>query len=186
MLDRAETVPLVLVERSTPFGQLVVLISPEDGVVRASGFGHSRTIGASLAPDYFARGWREGTADSVSTAITRWLEGDAEALASVAAVQAGSEFTQRVWAATRAIPGGETATYGELAAAAGNPRAARAVGRACATNALAPFVPCHRVVSATGLGNYGYGVDVKAAMLALEGAPVQGARPGRQRIAGMR
>lgn len=72
--------------------------------------------------------------------------------------------------ALRAIPRGEVVTYGELAALAGRPGAARAAGTFCARNHLAVFVPCHRVVSAGGIGGYGdLGVDYKRRMLALEG-----------------
>jgi methylated-DNA-[protein]-cysteine S-methyltransferase len=70
----------------------------------------------------------------------------------------------------RAIPRGEIVSYGELAALAGRPRAARAAGAFCAANRFAFIVPCHRVVSATGIGGYGdAGVDVKRRLLALEG-----------------
>jgi len=71
--------------------------------------------------------------------------------------------------ALRAVPRGEVVTYGELAALAGRPGAARAAGTFCARNRLGPFVPCHRVVSATGIGGYGsLGVDYKRRLLALE------------------
>jgi methylated-DNA-[protein]-cysteine S-methyltransferase len=71
--------------------------------------------------------------------------------------------------ALRAVPRGEVVTYGELAAMAGRPGAARAAGTFCARNRLGPFVPCHRVVSATGLGGYGsLGLDYKRRLLALE------------------
>jgi methylated-DNA-[protein]-cysteine S-methyltransferase len=69
----------------------------------------------------------------------------------------------------RAVPRGEVITYGELAALAGHPGAARAAGTFCARNRLAPFVPCHRVVGADGLGGYGsLGPDYKRRLLALE------------------
>jgi methylated-DNA-[protein]-cysteine S-methyltransferase len=69
----------------------------------------------------------------------------------------------------RAVPRGEVVTYGELAALAGRPGAARAAGTFCAKNRLAPFVPCHRVVAADGIGGYGsLGVDYKRRLLALE------------------
>jgi methylated-DNA-[protein]-cysteine S-methyltransferase len=72
--------------------------------------------------------------------------------------------------ALRAIPRGEVVTYGELAALAGAPRAARAAGSFCARSHLSIFVPCHRVVSAAGLGPYGsYGTGYKRRLLALEG-----------------
>ncbi len=80
------------------------------------------------------------------------------------------DFRRRALEAARRIPAGETATYGDLAAEAGSPRAARAVGSAMATNPIPIVVPCHRVVpSAGGLGNYGGGVEIKAFLLDLEG-----------------
>ena len=72
--------------------------------------------------------------------------------------------------AMRAIPYGETASYGEVAALAGHPNAQRAVGSVCAANRFSLFVPCHRVVGADGLGSYGsLGPDYKRRLLELEG-----------------
>jgi methylated-DNA-[protein]-cysteine S-methyltransferase len=71
--------------------------------------------------------------------------------------------------ALRTVRRGEVVTYGELAALAGRPGAARAAGTFCARNHLAPFVPCHRVVAAGGIGGYGsLGLDYKRRLLALE------------------
>ncbi len=79
-------------------------------------------------------------------------------------------FLTRCAAALRTIPRGEVVTYGELAALAGAPGAARAAGGFCARSHLSIFVPCHRVVSAGGLGPYGsYGTGYKRRLLALEG-----------------
>ncbi|HEU5212920.1 MAG TPA: methylated-DNA--[protein]-cysteine S-methyltransferase [Gaiellaceae bacterium] len=81
-----------------------------------------------------------------------------------------TEFGRALGAALVAVPRGEVVTYGELAALAGRPGAARAAGTFCAHNRLPVFVPCHRVVSAGGLGGYGsLGLDYKRRMLALEG-----------------
>lgn len=81
-------------------------------------------------------------------------------------------FQQKVLQATFGIPRGETRTYGEIAALAGSPNAARAVGRAQATNPIPLVIPCHRVLSATG-GLHGYsgrgGLETKAWLLKLEG-----------------
>jgi methylated-DNA-[protein]-cysteine S-methyltransferase len=75
--------------------------------------------------------------------------------------------------ALRSVPRGEVVTYGELAALVGRPGAARAAGTFCARNRFGPFVPCHRVVAAGGLGSYGsLGVDYKRRLLALEGCNV--------------
>lgn len=72
--------------------------------------------------------------------------------------------------ALRALPRGEVVTYGELAALAGRPGAARAAGTFCARNRLALFVPCHRVVGSDGIGSYGsLGLDYKRRLLALDG-----------------
>jgi methylated-DNA-[protein]-cysteine S-methyltransferase len=70
----------------------------------------------------------------------------------------------------RTLPRGEVVTYGELAALAGRPGAARAAGTFCARNRFGPFVPCHRVVAAGGIGSYGsLGIEYKRRLLALEG-----------------
>jgi methylated-DNA-[protein]-cysteine S-methyltransferase len=75
--------------------------------------------------------------------------------------------------ALRRVPYGEVVTYGELAALAGRPGAPRAAGAVCATNRFAVVVPCHRVVSADGVGGYGsLGVEYKRRLLRLEGVPV--------------
>jgi O-6-methylguanine DNA methyltransferase len=80
-------------------------------------------------------------------------------------------FQAHVSKALRAIPYGETVTYGELAALAGHPNAQRAAGTFCAHNRLPLFVPCHRVVAADGLGSYGsLGLEYKRRLLKLEHA----------------
>ena len=81
-----------------------------------------------------------------------------------------SPFHQEVLRATARIPCGEVRTYGELASIVGRPRAARAVGTAMARNPVPLLVPCHRVVpSSGGVGNYGFGSDLKTKLLANEG-----------------
>ena len=80
-------------------------------------------------------------------------------------------FQHSLVAAARAVPRGETVTYGELAALAGRPNAPRAAGTFCAQNRFGLIVPCHRVVAAGGLGSYGsLGLEYKRRLLALEGA----------------
>jgi len=80
-------------------------------------------------------------------------------------------FQAQVWEALRAIPAGETRTYSELAETIGSPRAARAVGHACATNPVSLVVPCHRAVRRDGgLGGYRWGLDRKRALLSIEAA----------------
>jgi AraC family transcriptional regulator of adaptative response/methylated-DNA-[protein]-cysteine methyltransferase len=83
----------------------------------------------------------------------------------------GSERERQVWETLRRIPVGRTATYGEIAARLGTPREAREVAAACAANALAILIPCHRVVKKGGaLSGYRWGVHRKRALLARERA----------------
>ena len=78
-------------------------------------------------------------------------------------------FQRQVWEALRAIPSGETRSYGDVARAIGRPKAVRAVARACAANRLAVVVPCHRVVRGDGsIGGYRWGVERKKKLLAVE------------------
>jgi methylated-DNA-[protein]-cysteine S-methyltransferase len=96
-----------------------------------------------------------------------------------------SAFQQRVVRACRKIRRGRTRTYGELAAAAGSPGAARAVGSVMAKNRLPIIVPCHRVVAAGSLGGFSAprGLGMKEQMLELEGAQPTGAKSKRARRA---
>ena len=81
----------------------------------------------------------------------------------------GTAFQQAVWAEMNKIPYGQTRTYGQLAAAIGRPKAARAVGGACHCNPIAIIQPCHRVVGSNGkLTGYAYGVEMKEYLLELE------------------
>jgi methylated-DNA-[protein]-cysteine S-methyltransferase len=82
-------------------------------------------------------------------------------------------FGRALGEALRGVPRGEVVSYGELAALAGRPRAARAAGAFCASGRLPVFVPYHRVVSAHGIGGYGStGVEYKRRLLALEGVSI--------------
>jgi AraC family transcriptional regulator of adaptative response/methylated-DNA-[protein]-cysteine methyltransferase len=101
-------------------------------------------------------------------ALRRNLDGSEPDLDLPLDIRATS-FQRRVWEALRAIPYGETRTYGEIAAAVGSPRAARAVGQACGANPVSIIVPCHRVVAGGGkLGGYGWGLERKRWLLEHE------------------
>jgi AraC family transcriptional regulator of adaptative response/methylated-DNA-[protein]-cysteine methyltransferase len=86
----------------------------------------------------------------------------------------GTAFQAQVWRALQKIPLGKTATYTEIAAALGQPKAVRAVAQACAANKLALLVPCHRVIRRDGdLGGYRWGLERKRALLAGESAAAE-------------
>src|SRR3954463_15200547 len=103
--------------------------------------------------------------------LQSYFAGEPETFDDVAVdLEYETEFLTNCARALRAVPRGELVTYGELAALAGAPGAARAAGSFCARNRLGLFVPCHRVVSAGGLGSYGsYGLEYKRRLLELEG-----------------
>jgi AraC family transcriptional regulator, regulatory protein of adaptative response / methylated-DNA-[protein]-cysteine methyltransferase len=83
----------------------------------------------------------------------------------------GTTFQQRVWQALREIPAGSTASYTDIAQRIGAPNAVRVVAQACASNALAVAIPCHRVVRHDGtLSGYRWGVERKRALLDREAA----------------
>jgi methylated-DNA-[protein]-cysteine S-methyltransferase len=86
----------------------------------------------------------------------------------------GSPFETRVWSAMRAIPYGQTRTYGELAHMTDS--GPRAVGRACGTNPIPIVIPCHRVLAKGGIGGYSGegGLATKTRLLAIEGAVLPG------------
>ena len=103
-------------------------------------------------------------------AVLRHLDGDQPSLKLPLDLRA-SAFQRKVWEALQSIPYGKTRSYGEIARAVGQPKAARAVGHACATNPVAVVIPCHRVIQQNGsLGGYAWGLKRKQALLAGEKA----------------
>lgn len=157
---------------TTSLGPLLVAAS-ERGVCRVA-FGEDEAeLAALLARELpFASLERDGAGvRAPADALARYVDGHTAELALPLDV-AGSRFQQRVWEALRAIPRGEVRSYGAVARSLGEPTAARAVARACATNPVAVAIPCHRVVASDGsLGGYHYGVARKRRLLAREGAP---------------
>jgi methylated-DNA-[protein]-cysteine S-methyltransferase len=100
--------------------------------------------------------------------LTEYCRGDRTTFA-LSCAPTGTPWQQMVWEAVRAIPFGETRTYGEIAAEVGRPRAARAMGRANATNPLPIVVPCHRVIGSNGsLTGYAGGLHIKQRLLEHE------------------
>jgi methylated-DNA-[protein]-cysteine S-methyltransferase len=154
----------------TPVGPLAVIA--DDGVVVTSTFGGADDARARLSPELAARGVVERVdLGAVSRGVAAYTAGEAGALDDVPVRQPGTELLQTLWSALREVKPGTTVSYAGLAEAAGRPKAVRLAGSACARNLVAPFVPCHRVVRTDGsLGGYYYGLDIKRALLAHEGA----------------
>ena len=118
-------------------------------------------------------------AEDLRAGVARWLATGDGAFAVTIDLDSAGPFRSAVYRALCAVPAGERVTYGELARRAGHPGAARAVGRAMATNPWPLVVPCHRVVPATRApGNYAGGTGRKAWMLAVESGGGVGALDG--------
>ena len=89
----------------------------------------------------------------------------------------GTPFQLAVWSKMTEIPYGKVVTYGQLAAAIGQPTAVRAVANAVGQNPLLILYPCHRVVAADGLGGFSAGIEAKRALLRLEGVEISENKP---------
>jgi methylated-DNA-[protein]-cysteine S-methyltransferase len=168
--------PYETAEIALPGGSVVVVADPATGAVVASGYKSLEATFAFLTEAEQARGHRPappggGSTRSAVDALGRYAAGDLDALDAVLVSQPGGPFLQRAWTELRGVKAGETDSYAGLAERAGSPAAVRAAGQACARNKVAPFVPCHRILRTDGtLGGYAYGLPVKAALLAHEGA----------------
>jgi methylated-DNA-[protein]-cysteine S-methyltransferase len=116
-------------------------------------------------------GGKPGTPDPLGRRLEAYFAGEQVSFEDVSLDDEGATGFQRSVAdALRSVPYGEVVTYGELALLAGHPRAQRAAGSFCAHNRFPIFVPCHRVVAASGIGSYGSsGVGYKRRLLELEG-----------------
>lgn len=110
----------------------------------------------------------EGGLQSWVDALLRHMRGE-DLLSSLPLDIRATAFQRRVWTYLQSIPFGATKSYSEVAKAIGNPRACRAVARACATNPVAVAIPCHRVVREDGSdGGYRWGIERKKTLLAME------------------
>jgi methylated-DNA-[protein]-cysteine S-methyltransferase len=155
---------------STPTGPLTI-VATDEGVVRAAGFtANVDELLALVHPSL--RGQPRSRADlgQITDAVVSYLDGDLTALDAVPVEQrSGGTFIGHAWDVLREVKPGAPVTYTEYAALAGRPSAVRAAAQACARNAAAPFVPCHRVLRTDGtLGGYRYGLEVKKWLLGHE------------------
>lgn len=152
----------------TPLDRMVTVVD-DSGAMALLVFLNGRSAEeqvASFEPDLE---WSTEACRHVTAAVGRWFAGDGGALELLRLRPAGSAFQHQVWEEVRRVPWGTTASYGEIAARLGVPGAARAVGRANATNPVCLAIPCHRIVGADGsMTGYGGGIATKRALLALE------------------
>ncbi|MBE1874448.1 methylated-DNA--[protein]-cysteine S-methyltransferase [Myceligenerans pegani] len=110
-----------------------------------------------------------GILTTATEAVLAYYDGDHGAPARVPVRQASGEYRTHAWDVLRDVAPGERLTYTEYAARTGRPAAVRAAAGACAMNAAALFVPCHRVLRTDGtLGGFRYGLEIKQSLLARE------------------
>lgn len=156
----------------TPVGAFAVG-ADEAGALVATAFGGRAALEARVAAEVR---WEEAELAEARAEFAAYFA-DAGHRWGVRLGPVGSVFQQRVWAALREIPLGETRSYGELARALGS--SARAVGRANATNPLCVVVPCHRVIGADGsLTGFAFGTTIKQWLLDHETGGRTGELPG--------
>jgi len=163
-------VEIVFVTVATSLGRLLVAAT-ERGVCRVMLGDTAATLEADLRREFDAASVRQdkgGTLEGFVDAMLSYLEGREPHLELPLDIRA-TAFQRRVWQELQRIPFGETRTYTQVAKAIGEPKATRAVARACATNPVALVIPCHRVVREDGdLGGYRWGVERKKALLEKE------------------
>jgi len=145
----------------SPIGRLWVAVSPRGLVSVTRGEGPGPDAGGhALDPDAVAPARAE---------LEAYFAGDLRTFTVPLDVRGAGVFDVAAWTAARHVPYGETVSYGELAAMAGHPGAARAAGNAMARCPFSPVVPCHRVIHADGsIGGWGADTWVKRWLLELE------------------
>lgn len=151
---------------ATAEGQFIAHYSPNGlAGLRFPGDGAKCVVGNSAEASGQVQRWHRLTA----VAIEEILAGRVPKELPPLDLSRGTKFQQSVWAALRRIKLGQTQSYGEIAAAIGNPKAVRAVGGACGANPIPLLVPCHRVLAANHkIGGFSGGLAWKRRLLAIE------------------
>ncbi|PRZ09359.1 methylated-DNA-[protein]-cysteine S-methyltransferase [Isoptericola sp. CG 20/1183] len=164
----------------TPDGPFTIVA--DDGVVLASGWTDDvASLLALVHPELLPAGPGSPTVRAVpesaaevvgpAAAVRAYYAGDPTAVGQVPVRQRSGPYRQHAWEVLRTVPPGTRVTYTEYADRTGRPAAVRAAAGACARNAAALFVPCHRVLRSDGtLGGFRYGLDIKESLLARERA----------------
>jgi len=148
---------------ATPDGPFSITV--EDGFVVATKWS-TDPVGAPAEP-------ADDTMAQAIAAVLAYYAGDFAPAMGVPTKQAGTPLQLATWRALRQVPAGTTVTYGQLAAIAGRPGAARAIGSAMARNAVPLFVPCHRVVRSDGsVGQFAFGTPLKQSLLRREAGKI--------------
>jgi O-6-methylguanine DNA methyltransferase len=157
----------------TPFGPFTTIAS-DDAVLAGGWTTDTDALLGLVHPDLRPAAIRMRTdLGPFTRAVRAYHDGDLEAPRVVPVNQRSGPFLEAAWTALRDVPPGGPVTYAELAALAGRPAAVRAAASACARNAAALFVPCHRVVRTGGAsGEFRWGPELKRRLLEAEARPL--------------
>lgn len=163
---------------TTPTGPLTIVVNEADEVL-ACGFTTDLDALLPLVHPSLKDGdapRRRADLGPVTDAVKSYLDGDGAALDKIPVRQrSGGAFLGRAWDVLRDVPPGRPITYTAYAELAGRPAAVRAAAQACARNAAALFVPCHRIIRTDGtLGGFRWGLDTKKWLLAHESSAKAG------------
>lgn len=151
----------------SPFGK-VLAMATERGLC---GMAFADEVGGPATFADMAARWPEARLTERPDEIAHWVNAAFGRSQTASLHLIGAPFQIKVWEALLSIPSGHVTTYSDIAQAIGNPRAVRAVGTAVGRNPVSWLIPCHRALRKSGgLGGYHWGLDVKRAMLAWEGA----------------
>ncbi len=154
----------------SPAGLLAFAVDEEGALIRLHFIesDHGGAMDENLEHEGYAVTTKESRTAKVSEELSEYAAGRRTTFEAPLALS-GSEWQKTVWQELTRIPFGETRSYGEIADSLGRPGAARAVGRANATNVLPLVVPCHRVIAADGtLGGFNGGLHLKTRLLEHE------------------
>ena len=162
--------PLLISQFKSPIGVLNLIA--DEHILLALNLSSVKALKDSVDEIDYAKGFKEVSKISVvSDLLSDYFAGDINALNGISVRQPGAQFSQAAWKAMRKVKAGKTISYADLADRSGSKTAVRAAGSACAKNAIALVVPCHRIVKTGGsLGNYAYGLNKKEWLLRHEGA----------------
>lgn len=163
---------------ATPDGPFTVV--ERDGAVLASGWtAELSELTGQIHPMLRAEPLRSvPNLGAITDAVSAYYDGDLSAIDAVPVHQMSGPFRSHAWDVLRTVAPGRPLTYSEYAQLAGRPTAVRAAAGACAYNAAALFVPCHRIIRTDGtLGGFRWGVVIKTSLLNREKTTGQLAEP---------
>jgi methylated-DNA-[protein]-cysteine S-methyltransferase len=151
---------------STPVGPFTVLAAADHAVLASGWTDDPETLRVLVHPSLRPDRVTAGDGGDIAAAVEAYLAGDLTATDRIPVRQASGPFLAHSWDVLRTVPAGAPVTYTRYAELAGRPAAVRAAANACARNAAALFVPCHRVLRTDGsLGGFRWGLPVKRWLL---------------------